>query len=340
MTRTRNGHERPTVAPLSLCGSIDFDVARTTIRETVRVTSVGATAKYGAGSILGILSEPAEPNPDTRCTAVVITSTGANSSSGPGRLNARMARRLAATGHTVVRYDRRGVGGSSGGFLSTMNDPDGTRARVSFLAYADEHLHDLEGVVRDFVRDTRRELDLIGTCSGATLAYRFALSGKSATRIRNLVTINQILWDNNTVDLALESPLVDAKVAGKLVRAARNPLAWPGLLRSDLDVRKNVVRVARHVGVTIGKAVVRDDSPGLPSSFQRLRTSGIALTHVFDSEEVGLHYLRDNAGALLDSLRRKGELETWTIDGAGHTFGPQGAQRWLVERVAALLLPY
>jgi hypothetical protein len=219
------------------------------------------------------------------------------------------------------------------------DDPDATRARISFLAYADEHVHDLAHVVQNMLADSRRELDLIGTCSGATLAYRFALGGKSVLRIRNLVTINQILWDNNSVDVTRESPLVDAKVAGKLVRAVKNPLSWPGLLRSDLAVRQNIVRVVRHIGVTASKAIVRDDSPGLPSNFQRLRTAGIALTHVFDTEEVGLQYLRDNAGALLESLRRGGELETWTIEGAGHTFGPQAAQRWLVERVSALLLP-
>jgi alpha-beta hydrolase superfamily lysophospholipase len=332
--------ESKKVGPLLLSGSVDFVVAGTSVRESVRVFEAGGTAKFGGASMLAITCEPTEPNPDLRCSAVIITSTGANSSSGPGRLNARLARRLGATGHIVVRYDRRGVGGSSGPFLSIQSeDPDGTRARVSFLAYADEHLHDLECVVRELLGHTRRELDLIGTCSGATLAYRFALSGKSSLRIRNLVTVNQILWDNNSVDLALESPLVDAKVAGKLVRAAKNPLAWPGLLRSDLDVRKNVVRVARHIGLTINKAVVRDNSPGLPSSFQRLRTSGVALTHVFDNEEVGLHYLRENAGSLLDSFRRRGELETWTIDGAGHTFGPQVAQRWLVTRITALLLP-
>jgi alpha-beta hydrolase superfamily lysophospholipase len=325
---------------LKLCGSVDFVAGDKRIRETIQVVEVAATAVFGGASLLAIITEPLDAEPELRCTAVVITSTGANSSSGPGRLNARLARRLGSTGHRVVRYDRRGVGGSAGPFLSIMNDdPDATRARVSFLAYADEHAHDLACVVRDVLGDSKRELDLIGTCSGATLAYRFALGGKSILRIRNLVTINQILWDSNSIDVTRESPLVDAKVAGKLVRAAKNPLSWPGLLRSDLAVRQNIVRVARHIGVTVSKAVVRDDSPGLPSNVQRLRTSGIALTHIFDSEEVGVQYLRDNAGALLESLRRHGDLETWTIEGAGHTFGPPVAQRWLVERLSALLLP-
>jgi pimeloyl-ACP methyl ester carboxylesterase len=325
---------------LTLRGSVDFVAGDKKIRETIQVVEVAATAVFGGASLLAIITEPVDFEPDLRCTAVAITSTGANSSSGPGRLNARLARRLGSTGHLVVRYDRRGVGGSAGPFLSIMNDdPDATRARVSFLAYADEHAHDLACIVRDVLGDSKRELDLIGTCSGATLAYRFALGGKSILRIRNLVTINQILWDSNSIDVTRESPLVDAKVAGKLVRAAKNPLSWPGLLRSDLAVRQNIVRVARHIGVTMSKAIVRDDSPGLPSNFQRLRTSGVTLTHIFDTEEVGVQYLRDNAGALLESLRRRGELETWTIEGAGHTFGPVGAQRWLVERVSALLLP-
>jgi alpha-beta hydrolase superfamily lysophospholipase len=330
-----------------LSGSIEFEVAGKRIRETVSLVDSPATEVFSGASLLVVTTEPCSAKPHVG-SAVVITSTGANSSSGPGRLNARLARRLGATGHVVVRYDRRGVGGSSGTFLSVMDDdPDATRAHVSFLAYAKEHLHDLRFVVQNLGayvsgssgQGARTELDLIGTCSGATLAYRFALSGMSALRIRNLVTINQILWDNNSVDVTRESPLVDAKVAGKLLRAAKNPLSWPGLLRSDLDVRTNLVRVARHIGVTVSKAIVRDDTPGLPSNFQRLRTSGMTLTHVFDSEEVGVHYLRENAGALLESLRRRGELETWITDGAGHTFGPASAQRWLVERVTALLLP-
>jgi pimeloyl-ACP methyl ester carboxylesterase len=335
---------------------IEFHVGRVLVRETVCIHRVPPLRDFSAASLLVFRSEPS-PGPGVVhrfSSAAIITSTGANSSSGPGRMNARLARRLAATGRLVLRYDRRGVGGSDGILLHrdrtaessvgkvgnsggiNLDPPSDAAPTMSSLAYAPEHLSDLACVVQDLLHADTTDLDLVGTCSGATLAYRFAVSGISSVRIRNLVTINQILWDNEVVDLAAESPLVDAKVAGKLAAALRSPLAWPRLLTTDLDVRQNIVRVARHLKSTL-HSPKGSERGALDRNVRRLAVSEIQMTHVFDAEEVGLHYLRERAGEAVEALRRSGALETWTIEGAGHTFGSQYSKRWLEERVAALL---
>lgn len=304
------------------------------ITETVEVVPVPANATFDAASILTISSRPATTNRLDPQRSVVITPTGANTVSGPGRLNATLARRLAGDGHVVVRYDRRGVGGSVGKF---RNPPTVSPViAISAEAYCSEHLHDLEFVVRHLATQTRQDLDLIGTCSGATLAYRFVLSGRCVLRVRNLVTINQILWDNEVVDLSQESSLVDAKVTGKLFAAVKSPLSWPELVHTDLHIRRNVLRVARHA-VSSVKFHWRSRSDER-SAFDRLAASGVHMTQVFDREEVGLHFLRETHRVEIERLRRRGVLESWTIEGAGHTFGSRWSRRWLVERVAALLL--
>jgi pimeloyl-ACP methyl ester carboxylesterase len=332
---------------------IEFHVGQELVRETVCIRTVPPLRDFSAASLLVFRSEPSPgAAAATRFqSAAIVTSTGANTSSGPGRMNARLARRLAATGRLVFRYDRRGVGGSDGTLLhrdrtaeskvenvENVYSPSDTAPTMSSLAYAPEHLFDLTCVVQDLVPEGVNGLDLVGTCSGATLAYRFAVSGRSPVRIRSLVTINQILWDNEVVDLAMESPLVDAKIAGKLAEALRSPLSWPRLLATDLDVRQNIVRVARHLKSTVHspKGVERGV---LDRNLRRLAVSEIQMTHVFDAEEVGQHYLREQAGEAVEALRRSGALETWTIEGAGHTFGSQYSKRWLEERVAALLRP-
>jgi alpha-beta hydrolase superfamily lysophospholipase len=328
--------------------SIEFRIGRVGIRETVCITTVPLRGEFSAASLLVIRSEPvaAASPPNQPLSAVIVASTGANTSSGPGRMNARLARRLASVGHLVLRYDRRGVGGSDGALLHRGPVADagvdvfGTHAvpTMSSLAYAPEHQSDLAFIVHGLAEEKVEELDIIGTCSGATLGYRFALSGKSDVRIRNLVTVNQILWDNDVVDLAVESPLVDAKIAGKLAVAMRSPLTWPKLLATDLDIRQNAVRVARHLKSTVRTPKGSGNHP-LNRNLKRLATSGIQLTQVFDAEEVGQHYLREHAGHTVEALRRSGVLESWTIEGAGHTFGSQFAKRWLEERIAALLRP-
>ena len=345
---------------LALVSNVTFTVAHQPVSETVRIIEVPATDESGAAKLLTITtrlddpprSSPSSPSDDgpsdhgpsddspvhlttsVHASATVITSTGANTSSGPGRLNATLARRLASQGSVVVRYDRRGVGGSTGEFGS--RPAVSKELAISAEAYCPEHAGDLELIVRDLAKTGQTELDLIGICSGATLAYRFVLAGRSVLRVRYLVTINQILWDNGVVDLSQESPLVDAKVTGKLVAAVRSPMSWPQLLRSDLHVRRNMLRVARHAAHSVRPH--RRDRGASTNPFDRLACAGVEMVQIFDVEEVGLHYAREKFGDAMDKLRREGLLESWMVEGAGHTFGSAWSKRWLEARVAALLL--
>ena len=332
-TDTHRSSQSPEAVRFPLVSTVSLLEHGHEITETVHVMEVPSTAAFDAASILAISTQPADSTAAGLQSRVVITSTGANTSSGPGRLNAVLARRLGRAGHVVVRYDRRGVGGSIGTFrVPPTVSPE---IAVSAEAYCPEHVHDLEVVVRHLAKGGRHELDLVGTCSGATLAYRFVLGGHSVLRVGNLVTINQILWDNEVVDLSQESSLVDAKVTGKLLAAVKSPLKWPTLIRSDLHVRRNILRVVRHV-VSSAKVPRRDEGDRNP--FHRLAATGVRMTQVFDVEEVGPHYLRETYGDSIDRLRRNGQLETWTIEGAGHTFNSGWSKRWLEERLAALLL--
>ncbi len=337
-------------AGFGLVSNVSFTIANQPVLETVRIIDAPATDEFGAGALLTITTRlrespstpdmssshtsPLHPATSVNASATVITSTGANTSSGPGRLNATLARRLASQGSVVVRYDRRGVGGSTGEFRS--RPAVSKELAVSAEAYCSEHVGDLEMIVRDLAKTGQTELDLVGICSGATLAYRFVLAGRSVLRVQHLVTINQILWDNGVVDLSQESPLVDAKVTGKLVAAVRSPMSWPQLLRSDLHVRRNILRVARHAAHSVRPHLRHQGASTNP--FDRLACAGVEMVQIFDVEEVGLHYAREKFGDSIDKLRREGVLESWIVEGAGHTFGSSWSKRWLEARVAALLL--
>lgn len=252
-------------------------------------------------------------------TQIVVVPTGSNTIVGPGRLHVELARRLASEGASVLTFDRRGVGLSDDGLADQRESSVGP-------AYDPVTVEDLARVVAWLrLRSKATAINLIGTCSGATLSYRFALSGTSVMPIDRLISINQILWD--TDESAVISSSIDAKVAEKFAHAARHPLALRDRLRSgDLDLAESFRRVSRHL-----KSKARDrsrlgsESDGL----QLLNAAGVKVLHIFNDEEIGIHHLK----SLGDSSHATGRVErekTVLISGAGHTFGPRWSKDWLL----------
>lgn len=111
-------------------------------------------------TLVGIIARPSSPPPD-EMPAVVILNTGIVHRVGHHRMYVSMARKLAAAGHVVLRFDLSGVGDSEqrNDNLSTIN---------SSLADIKEAL--------DFLAANKlaSRFVLIGLCSGADHAVLYA----------------------------------------------------------------------------------------------------------------------------------------------------------------------
>ncbi len=164
-------------------------------------------------TLLGTLDDAAG------ATGVLIVSGGNELRIGAHRGMASLAQRLAAAGVPVFRFDRRGIGdssGSNGGYLTS--GPDLAAAVASFRAEA----------------GTTRVLGF-GNCDAATA---LALHGAEAG-VDGIILANP--WLREEADALPPAAAIRSRYAERL----RDPRAWLRLLRGGVDLRRLASGVAK-----------------------------------------------------------------------------------------------
>ena len=160
-------------------------------------------------------------------TGLLIVSGGNEIRSGAHRGMAMLAQRLAATGTPVFRYDRRGVGDSTGdnaGYLSAAPD---LIAAITAFRDAAPHVTRLIG---------------FGNCDAAST---LALFGRSAG-FAKVVLANP--WIIEPIDDLPPAAAIRARYAERW----RDPRSWYRMIRGDIDLRKlvrGVVKLTRTATV-------------------------------------------------------------------------------------------
>lgn len=118
--------------------------------------------QFGQGlSLVGMLTQPARGEPAN--LAVLMFNAGVLPRIGPHRLNVKLARALAATGQTSLRFDLSGQGDSR----SAVTGGDFRAQAVRDIRDAMDHVGQACGI---------RRFALIGVCSGAINAHAAALA--------------------------------------------------------------------------------------------------------------------------------------------------------------------
>ncbi|BCA61871.1 hypothetical protein HMP09_1105 [Sphingomonas sp. HMP9] len=157
-------------------------------------------------------------------TGLLIVSGGNEIRSGAHRGMADLAQRLAATGTPVFRYDRRGVGDSTGdnrGFLSAQ--PDVVAAATAFRNAA-PHVTRVVG---------------FGNCDAAST---LALFGRSAG-------IDRIVLANPWVIEPIDDLPPAAAIRARYVDRLRDPGTWRRAIRGQVSVTK-LIRGLRRITAT------------------------------------------------------------------------------------------
>jgi dienelactone hydrolase len=138
---------------------------------TLRETSL----RFGVGDrLFGIVTEPPRGWPRHR-PAVCLLNVGADHHVGPHRMSVDLARELASCGYLAMRFDAAGLGDS-------LAAPGTTENRI---------------YTKDAIDDVRRAMDLLGALHGTR---RFVLVGTCSG-----------------AHLAFHATLVDRRVAGQLL---------------------------------------------------------------------------------------------------------------------------
>ena len=237
-------------------------------------------------------------------TGLLIVSGGNEIRIGAHRGMALLAQRIAEAGHPVFRFDRRGIGDSTGenrGFESSAEDI--AAAAATFRAES--------GVTR---------VVAFGNCDAAT-----ALAFHARANIDALVLANP--WVIEATDGLPPAAAIRARYAERL----RDPEEWLRLVRGGVNISKlasGLLKAARKQP---------QQSDGLPARLaSALAEAGEPITILLakgDNTAIALRHAW--RGTAFETARAKTAIVE--LDSASHSFASAADKQWLYEQVLAAL---
>lgn len=231
-------------------------------------------------------------------TGLLIVSGGNEIRAGAHRGMALLAQRLAGRGVPVLRYDRRGIGDSSG-------ENAEFEASADDIATAADALRREGGVSR---------IIAFGNCDAASaLALFHARAGIDALILSNP-------WTGGASDDDLpQSAAIKARYAARM----RDPKEWLRLLRGGVNIRKllgGLRKVARSGS---------EDHGLVDRMALALRASGAPTTILLASRDNTAIAFRD-AWA---KCRHATDAPIVEIDSASHSYAGDADKAWLLNRL-------
>jgi alpha/beta superfamily hydrolase len=281
------------------------------------------------GTLRGIVAKPAQAPPSGR--AVILLNAGAVGYIGPNRLYVDLARKLAARGDLVLRFDLSGIGES-----------DTRPGAVENTVYGEHALRDVGAAVA-WMRQQQgvRTVAVAGLCSGAYHGLKAAIAGQP---IDTVIAINPLTFDYKPgmpLDFAAFRVTADAQ---RYAQSARSTESWKKLLRGDVDVRrvaKVVVARARNAAEHRAKDVMRRMRVplrnDLGTDLLALARRGVAIRFIFSASDPGPAMLAEQGGSAVTRLEASGALRVQVIDGPDHTFTPRWSHPLLLDAIASAL---
>lgn len=208
----------------------------------------------GQHSVVGILTYGA---PGARMPTVVIFNAGVIHKAGPNRLHVKLARRLAAEGYNVFRFDYGGQGDS----IARTDGPPGSTYITNALDLVEK-------------KTGSGGFILTGICSGAEDAYTTAMND---SRIRGVILIN-----GTGLELDLFRKLYPAAEKSIQLRYYKKSMGkadrWLKVLKGKSGALK-LSKIKFIFRQLFKKQAPSQQSPAIqaPASFEALRKKNIEL---------------------------------------------------------------
>lgn len=245
----------------------------------------------------------------TATTGLLIVSGGNEIRSGAHGGMAELAQNLSANGYPVLRFDRRGIGdstGDNGGFLESRED----------IAAASR-----------FFRQSCAQLSKIlafGNCDAATaLAVFQSEIGFDGLCIANPWTIEQSDEQEQDVAPAPSAAAIRARYWERLKR----PGTYADLLNGRIDFGK--------LAKGLRKAAVKQDNTTLALDFrdglQKLEIPCDLL--IAERDTTARTFMAGWKSSDFADIREKPNIALRTVDTASHGFADDASKQWLKERL-------
>lgn len=241
-------------------------------------------------------------------TGLLIVSGGNEIRSGAHRGMAMLAQRIAAAGHPVFRFDRRGIGdseGANGGFETS--GPDIAAAIPAFRAAAPH-------VAR---------IAAFGNCDAASALLLHRPLGLDA-----LILANPWTYEGTADEEASEEPALPpaAAIRARYLARLKDPKSLLRLLKGEVDLRKLLRGVA---------ALGRKKTRAAPDSLAARLDAALAA---LPCPATILLATGDRTAQAFTEACHPGAVPVECLDSPSHSFAGADGE-WLAGRILQLLRP-
>ena len=277
------------------------------------------------GALFGVLSEPSRP-PAAGVPAVVLPNAGSAHHVGPNGLYVRLGRSLARAGFRVLRFDLPGLGDSIAEDPSLENAPYPSNATAI-----------LESAMRAVAAGSDdATFVLMGLCSGAHASFHAAVE-LDHPAVVEAVLINPLTFAYRP-GMSLDAPSAPHVGRWKRYRQSMTSLrGWAKLFRPDVRFGRLAGDVIEHAALVLGVRRGSREPSALEAALLRVSGRGRRLTLVCSRYDPGYDLLMLGAGPTVRALKRAGDLDTWVIDDANHTFDQSRGRAALVASITKAL---
>jgi exosortase A-associated hydrolase 1 len=244
-------------------------------------------------------------------TALLIVSGGNEIRSGAHAGMAQLASRIAEQGFPVLRYDRRGIGESTGqnqGFLDSAAE----------IAAAAEFLR---------LEQKAHKIIAFGNCDAAT---SLALFGPEAG-IDGYILANPWVIETESAPETQEPTLSSAAIRARYWDRIRNPRSVIDLLTGKIDIKKllkGLRQAARSEDNGALSLQLRDALAELESNADILLAKRDTTARAF---------LAAWNSADFEPVRNKATITVESLDSASHSFADIDARNWLTDKILEAL---
>ncbi len=263
-------------------------------------------------ALFGVLCQPVGPL--KRDKTILFVNGGANHHVGWARNTVVIARRLAEAGYTSLRMDIAGLGESE--------MPEG---KDKMLLYADESQEDVSTAVNYLESLGFGSLVVIGSCSGAQVAFHAAAR---ETRIKSLVLLNLLRFNISPSEAGAIGGAQGFQSTANYLKSIRDPQSWKRLAYGGWSKvsgiareygRRAAILLKSHFGAMIHQwmGVTRFTHP-IYEKFIAIAQRGTKVLIVYSESDNGLDEFAIHAGVNGGLLKRIPEIEFDLINNADH----------------------
>ncbi len=269
-------------------------------------------------ALVGIITDPPEAKTRKNFPAVILLNAGVLHRVGPNRFYVKMARKLAAMGFVVLRFDFSGIGDSK---IRADNLPL-NKSVVSETQEAINWLNAARGIER-FI--------LGGICSGARISFQIACYD---LRVVGAVLVNAPSYQHGASE-ALRSYIIKRKDTRYYWKIALiNPKSWLKAIQGKVDYHAIVRSIAFQLKSLFDrKKKVWSERNKVVADFRLLTERGVRLLLVYSEGDPGLDFFQMILGDEIHDLNSNGKLNVEIMERVDHTVTPLSRQEHLLELV-------